>query len=287
MTSPVLAMLNLKGGVGKTTIAANLAFSFFDMSMSTLVIDLDPQYNLTQSLVSRDAYDLLRKKRRTIFAAFEPPAKTDYYVIRTSDEAPPSPKTLAYGLWYETEKPTIVYTLIPGAFDLVKYSLSSDQDLLNAVKLRFRKFIAQAQAEFDLVVLDCNPSSSFLTQCALEVASDVLVPVRPDRYSVLGVELLAGFVRNYAVHPRPRLHVLLNGVTRSGPISAEETDLRSHSTFRKVTLVNKVYLSKLLHANHDFVGLVYQKKFAYRDTVLKELAAVAKELLPKLRGKTL
>ncbi|MCP4353360.1 MAG: ParA family protein, partial [Desulfobacterales bacterium] len=51
-------------------------------------------------------------------------------------------------------------------------------------------FIEQARKEYHLIVIDCNPSTSFLTGCALEVASNLLVPVRPDKYSVLGVEMV-------------------------------------------------------------------------------------------------
>ncbi|RYF48811.1 MAG: ParA family protein, partial [Cytophagaceae bacterium] len=48
--------------------------------------------------------------------------------------------------------------------------------------------VEQARKSRDLICIDCNPSSSFLTLCALLTATHVLIPVRPDRYSMLGLE---------------------------------------------------------------------------------------------------
>lgn len=55
---PVVAVLNMKGGVGKTTISANVFRRlYYKYRVGTLLIDLDPQYNLTQALFTRPNYD--------------------------------------------------------------------------------------------------------------------------------------------------------------------------------------------------------------------------------------
>jgi chromosome partitioning protein len=84
--------------------------------------------------------------------------------------------------------------LVPGDFGLVKYSLVDQASALAPVKTRFKQFVKGTRTQTDLVRIDCNPSSSFMTLCALEVATHLLVPVRPDRFSMLGLELLDSFV---------------------------------------------------------------------------------------------
>ena len=86
--------------------------------------------------------------------------------------------------YFSNTDPEINLLLVPGDFDLVKYSMIGDVKVLEPVKTRFLKFIEKAREERDLVCIDCNPSSSFMTICALQAATHVLVPVRPDRYSI-------------------------------------------------------------------------------------------------------
>lgn len=58
---PVVAVLNMKGGVGKTTLSANIFRVLFERRQAgTLLLDLDPQFNLTQALFTRSAYDKLK-----------------------------------------------------------------------------------------------------------------------------------------------------------------------------------------------------------------------------------
>jgi chromosome partitioning protein len=67
-----VSLINMKGGVGKTTIAAQLAFSAARKKLRTLAVDLDPQANLSQSLLSPEAYvKHLRDREPTIVHLFE------------------------------------------------------------------------------------------------------------------------------------------------------------------------------------------------------------------------
>jgi len=70
--APVIAVLNMKGGVGKTTISANLFRELFRVKkVNTLLIDLDAQFNLTQLLMTRTEYDNLLTDEKTIQSIFQ------------------------------------------------------------------------------------------------------------------------------------------------------------------------------------------------------------------------
>jgi chromosome partitioning protein len=87
-----------------------------------------------------------------------------------------------------------------------------DNVKLKAVKERFLKFILQEKRSNNAIFIDCNPSSSFLTLCALHAATHVLVPVRPDRFSMLGLEILAEFIETLpTLSPKPQLLIVLKG----------------------------------------------------------------------------
>jgi len=143
---------------------------------------------------------------------------------------------------------------------LVKYSLIDDVKSLLPVKQRFKDFVSNARAEMDLVCIDCNPSSSFMTVCALEVASHVIIPVRPDRFSVLGLELLDAFITELpTLKQKPKLIIVLNGIPRSNYDPAVENILRSHPRFGGLTLSTPLYQSSLLAANPSYTGFASDK----------------------------
>lgn len=278
--APVVAVLNLKGGVGKTTISSNVFRVLFETyRASTLLLDLDPQYNLTQALFTRASYDIWRRKDKTIFAAMEPPSEVGLLEIATSSNPPPRPNQISKKLWAFHAKPEQRLAIVPGDFRLIKYSLMSENRKLEAVRDRFLKFVKMARQEFRVVCIDCNPSSSFFTLCALHACTHLLVPVRPDRYSILGLELLSDFVDNIpAIHPKPPITVVLNGVPRQEYDTTVENELRAHPVFGPRTLANVVHHSRILIARPAYTGFATDKPVPYRRTLTNEISRVANEL---------
>jgi chromosome partitioning protein len=161
---------------------------------------------------------------------------------------------------FANTSPEINLLLIPGDFDLIKYSMIGDINVLDPIKKRFSQFIENCRSERDLICLDCNPSSSFMTLCALQVATHVLVPVRPDRYSMLGLRMLNRFITELpSLAPKPTLIVLLNGVKTSGYDPTVENALRSDPDFGPVTLANSLHISRVLEASPGYTGFATDK----------------------------
>lgn len=275
----VIAVLNMKGGVGKTTISAHvMRVLYHQQKNKTLLIDLDPQFNLSQCLLSRKEYDELKKKNATVFQAFEPPSDVSLFEVAKSKLPPPKPASIAKQLrsfkFYKAR-----LDLVPGDFRLVKYSLIDDKNKLEHARKRFLQFIELAKADYDLLVIDCNPSSSFITLCALTACTHLLVPVRPDKYSMLGLEMLADFVEGLPdLHPKPEMAVLLNGIPTTKYDPEVENALRAHKKFGPLILANKLKESKLLVASEGYTGFATDKPVSYKDLLRTHIASITSEL---------
>src|SRR5438128_1390563 len=86
--APVVSVFNMKGGVGKTIIAANLFRELYrniGANKKTLLIDFDAQFNLTQQVLDQPDYDALLAKKRTIWFVMEPEAPESIFVTSRSD----------------------------------------------------------------------------------------------------------------------------------------------------------------------------------------------------------
>lgn len=159
---PVIAVLNMKGGVGKTTISAHVLRVLFERKRAgTLLIDLDPQFNLTQALLTKEKYDELKNANITIMSVMEAPPDVGLFEVTTSSVPPPSPEEVCYGFYtFRQMDPPQDLDLVPGDFRLVKYSLMDDNKKLVGVKKRFIEFIQSAKETYKIICIDCNPSSS-------------------------------------------------------------------------------------------------------------------------------
>ena len=277
---PVVATLNLKGGVGKTTVSAHVFRVVWSMfGIPTLLIDFDPQFNLSQTLFGRAQYDEQRKSGRTIMAVMEPPPLTSLFEVNTSKAPPPDPADVSVQLWYRTGDNTVDLRVLPGDFHLMKYSLMADHRKLTSVEARFLAFIKKCRQDGRITIIDCNPSSSFLTLCALRACTHVLVPVRPDRYSILGVELLDQFIEGVpSVDPKPKKLILLNGVPRRHYDRSVEDELRSHPGLGSHTLSNRLHHSAKLTAKPDYAGFATDKPGPYKNVLKREIRLVAREI---------
>lgn len=278
-----VSVLNFKGGVGKTTISAHvMRVLYHKHEKSVLLVDLDSQFNLTQCLRTRAQYDLLVEENQTVFSAMEPPTSKSLYDVVTKPTAPPEPDDICITL-RKFNVGNARLDLLAGDYKLIKYSIIYDNQKLKTVRDRFLRFISSARRKYDLVVIDCNPSSSFITLCALEACEHVLVPVRPDRYSILGLELVSEFISQLASVPvKPSLSVLLNGVPRSGPATEVEKQLRAHPTFGSLVYVNALRSSKLLVADTGYTGFATDRPVPYRELLKTEIAVITDEIVEKV-----
>jgi len=264
----VVAVLNMKGGVGKTTISAHVFRHLHShLKKSVVLIDFDPQFNLTQTVISQASYEKHKADKRTVLSVMEDHTAPSIFKISTAMGPPPKLDEVGIRLKGSIINPELNLHLVPGDFDIAKYSLINDSKVLLPVKERFLKFVENVRKEKDVVCIDCNPSSSFMTLCALQAATHVVVPVRPDRYSLLGLKMLDRFISEMPeIINKPKLTILLNGVKSQGYDPAVENSLRSDPQFGPKTMVASLHMSKVLEASHSYTGFATDKRQSWRVT---------------------
>ncbi|MBU9155200.1 ParA family protein [Burkholderia gladioli] len=274
----VVAVLNMKGGVGKTTISAHVfRHLYLHLARSTVLVDFDPQFNLTQTIISQSYYERLKAAKKTILSVMEDHSAPSIFKISDKLGPPPDLDSVSIPVKKLMERPEVNLRIIPGDFDLVKYSLINDANVLDPVRQRFSSFIENARDQKDVICIDCNPSSSFMTLCALQVATHVIVPVRPDRYSLLGLKLLDQFISEIpTIVKKPKLIVMLNGIKAKGYDPAVENSLRSDPYFGPMTMVAGLHTSKLLEATTAYTGFATDRKQNWR--VTPQITSIVEEL---------
>ena len=282
----VVAVLNMKGGVGKTTIAAAV---FREMQKATarriLLVDFDSQYNLTQLLVTGARYQELLEQKRTLWHVLTPPALVNVFQISDDDLATPEPVS-SYVVplrWVRSGSERVFIDLLPGDFRTAAINLLTDATSLRVRSLRFKSLIMNARTEYDLVVADCNPSSSFMTRTAVEVSTNLLVPVRPDSYSILGLDMIVDFIENLpTLADPPNISILVNDLATHEQHGSVLAQLRSNAFYGPRTLVNTLPDSRHLMAHSNRVGFPNDRGGPYSRVVGDKIRRIANELVPVL-----
>lgn len=166
----VITVINFKGGSGKTTTAAHLAQKCALDGYRVLAIDLDPQASLSALHGFQPEFDLLD-------------GGTLYDAIRYEDPVPIASvirKTYFANL-----------DLIPGNLDLMEFEHETPRLLAaragNLFFTRIAEKLAEVEADYDLVIIDCPPQLGFLTMAALSAATAVLVTVHPQMLDVMSM----------------------------------------------------------------------------------------------------
>jgi chromosome partitioning protein len=166
--SRVMAVVNQKGGVGKTTTAINLAAAAAELGLSTLLVDLDPQGNATSGLgidranLERCVYDVL---------------------------VPPAPGTKAVNV-----QDVLVSSPVPG-LDVLPATIGlAGADITLATEIaretRLRGALASIERDYDLIFVDTGPSLGILTINSLTAANSVIIPIQCEYYALEGLSQL-------------------------------------------------------------------------------------------------
>jgi chromosome partitioning protein len=177
----VVSCVNLKGGVGKTTLAVNMAAYFGRQGKKTLLIDLDPQTNATFSCITVDAW----KKHST-----EHGTVADLLGARQHTNAHAAQKTLAEVYIKDVFQNV---DLVPSHLDL--FTIDLDMAGATARELRLRKSLHEVKDAYDLIVCDCPPNLTLPTQNALAISNFFVVPISADFLSALGIGILLNRVK--------------------------------------------------------------------------------------------
>lgn len=182
----IIAIANQKGGVGKTTVARELSACCALRGYQTLVIDCDPQGNLTQSWVDEDIYEVTLSH-----VLIEPEAVG----VKKSEPLPLSDTIL--------ETPVNNLDLVPADIRLARFEMQPDY-----LTHRLKNQLAEVDGGYDLVFLDCPPQLGKLLTAALYAAHFVLVPCAADAMGLQGLADLAFTVQQVKKNVNANLEML-------------------------------------------------------------------------------
>jgi chromosome partitioning protein len=200
----VISFMNMKGGVGKTTLAVNIAYGLAALhDKRVLMIDVDPQFNATQYLVEDQKYlnHLNDSSKGTIKEIFMPKTEPIRTTVSAAKPEPRKKLTLqqcSIGI-YDGEKPHGFarrgkgrLDIVPSTLDLVEVQNSKRQ-----TEAKLKAFIHEKATSYDYVLIDCPPTISIFTEAAILASDKYIVPIKPDPLSVLGLPLLERYIADF------------------------------------------------------------------------------------------
>ena len=274
MSGKVVSFINMKGGVGKTTLCIGIGEYLANYcNKKVLFIDLDPQFNTTQSLVNEfnleDEYlsnysEVTNQK--TVMRLFE----TQQTIAKRLDL--PNPEDILVHLNDNMD-------LLPGTIDLIL--VETDKDGSKAKKVK--KFILNnnLKDQYDFIFLDCPPTISVYTDAALIASDFYLVPIRIDRYSILGIKLLKQVIdrlddnESIGIRPLGIVYTMVKDLTHK--------TLQLKATFESTEIVQEIGLFENMTSNVNdlLVGLQGNIASKYKKS-REDISAICKEFLERI-----
>lgn len=210
----IIAVVNQKGGTGKTTTCENLGIGLANEGKRVLLVDTDPQSSLTIALGNPRPDDL-------------PVTLTDL-MAKIMQDQPPLPKE---GILSHEEG----VDLVPANITLSGLEVS----LVNAMSREtiLKQYLETVKGQYDYILLDCMPSLGMLTVNALAASDQVLIPVQANYLSAKGLEQLLQTVNKVKRQINPKLRI--EGILLT------MVDSRTNYAKEISTLIRDTYGSKL------------------------------------------
>jgi chromosome partitioning protein len=257
----VIAAINLKGGVGKTSACFHVAGALARAGRRVLAVDNDPQSSLTAAFYGpAGAWGL--DPAGTIAAIYDGFDPLPGAVIRPS--------------------PVAGIDLLPGSRFAADHNNARPYAAPVALQLCLRDFLDQLRDRYDIVLIDCPPNLSLCSWAAMTAADAYLVPVQPEDFGIQGVGSVTEAARGVRLERNPGLRLLGYVVSM---YQARRTIHQAYVERFRGAFGSDVFAAMIPEAV-DFVEAVTALKpvgfFKPRGAGARAVQAVADELLARL-----
>jgi chromosome partitioning protein len=230
----------MKGGVGKTTLAVNLAWHMHQKEKrNVLLVDLDPQFNATQYVMDYKAFQNHLKKAGTAADLLIDQPSLDLRLKKVKS----NPRAALHNIQTTESK----------RLDILPSELGLAWAVKNPAQMDYRleKLLARIRDDYDYVFVDCAPTDSVLTTMALTASDYLLIPMRPDRFSILGFANLIETIKTFRSNcPDPHevdvLGIVFTQVTGSSEVEKEAMAELSAAASKEKT---QLFSSSLKYSN--------------------------------------
>ncbi|WP_215115693.1 ParA family protein [Exiguobacterium sp. s80] len=199
----IISFINYKGGVGKTTLTSNIAAELAFKGVRVLLVDLDPQANLTFSFINVDEWEGLDKSSRTIKHWYDEFLNGDRDVsLRNLIISPTNVNEKLENLSAEGH-----IDLISSHLELInvdmelatQYGGNTERTFRSSflrLFTRLKKGLEEVENDYDVVLIDCPPNFNIVTQNAIIASDFYIVPAKADFLSTLGIDTLVRHIES-------------------------------------------------------------------------------------------
>ena len=234
MCAIIYSIINQKGSVGKTTTAINLAISLSIKNKKILLIDSDPQANITK-LFNIDA--------------------SKYNLSNIFLENVDIKKTIMNNVFNNID-------LICSSFDLVKANLTLSK--IQDGEVIFKKHIAKLRSDYDYIIIDCPSGVGFLNRNMIVASDKIIIPIRADSFALERVSELLSNIRYYQKKYSHSLRIdgfLLTMYSKNYSTSNElKKNIQLYYNYRLYKSIIPKYSKNISYQNNEINVQYHNKK---------------------------
>lgn len=186
----VISFINMKGGVGKTTLTINIGYTLVkEFKKRVLIIDMDPQFNATQALMTKfksiEEYQNLLETGPTIATLL---TNQNSSLIDNKD----SDLIIQNSTQHLMSEGTGKLDLVPGDLSLTQF----ESTVRGSEKMLKKLINSEVMNQYDFILIDTPATYSIYSQASLYASEYYIVPIAPDVFSTLGYNLLQKALKN-------------------------------------------------------------------------------------------